>query len=219
LTATSGGCSAVKDLTINPKPTITGNLTLCADATSQLTGSGTAATTTPWVSATTTNATISNAGLVTAASAGNGTSEITYTDNNGCIAKSTVTVNPIIQPTVTCGTSTATSVTFSWGTVAGATSYDLVYNKDNGGNQTVSGHTSNSYPVSSVPAGKSVTLIVTPKATTGCFKASDIKTCTADNCPSPTITQEPVNASKCSGESASFTVTATSTATLSYKPD
>jgi gliding motility-associated-like protein len=209
-------CTATKQVTVNPKPTIGGTLTVCEGSTTTLTGTGTPATTSPWVSATTSNATVSNTGVVTGVTGGNGTSEITYTDNKGCSAKTTVSVNPILFPTVTCGTSTATSVTFTWGAVTGATTYDIVYNKDNGGDQTVTGHTSTSYPVSNVPAGKSVTIIVTPKGT-GCFKASTIKTCTADNCPTPTITQEPTNSTKCDGTSTSFSVTASSTATLSYQ--
>jgi gliding motility-associated-like protein len=216
LTSTLNGCSTTKDITINPKPTITGNLSLCAGATSQLTGSGTAASTNAWLSATTSNATISNTGLVSGASAGNGNSVITYTDNNGCTNTTTVSINPNTTPTVTCGTSTATSVTFTWGAVTGATTYDIVYNKDNGGDQSVTGHTTTTYPVSNVPAGKSVTIIVTPKGT-GCFKASSIQTCIADNCPTPSITQEPANVSKCAGESTSFVVAASSTATLSYQ--
>ncbi len=209
-------CTSTKQVTVNPKPTITGTLTVCEGSTTNLTGSGTAATTSPWVSATLTNATISNTGVVTGVTGGNGTSEITYTDNKGCTAKSTVTVNPILYPTVTCGTSTATSVTFNWGTVTGATTYDLVYNINNSGDNSISGHSTTSYLVPNVPAGKSVTIIVTPKGS-GCFKASTIKTCTADNCPTPSITQEPTNLSKCDGSSASFSITATSTATLSYQ--
>ena len=209
-------CTSTKQVTVNPKPTISGTLTVCEGSTTSLTGSGTAATTTPWVSATTSNASVSNTGVVTGVTGGNGTSEITYTDNKGCSAKATVTVNPILFPTVTCGTSTATSVTFTWGAVTGASSYDLVYNINNTGDQTVTGHTTTTYSVPNVPAGKSVTIIVTPKGT-GCFKASTIKTCTADNCPTPTITQEPSNVSKCDGSSASFSITATSTATLSYQ--
>ncbi len=98
LTSTLNGCSTTKDITINPKPTITGNLSLCAGATSQLTGSGSAASTNAWASATPANATISNTGLVSGAATGNGNSVITYTDNNGCTATRDVTINP--RPTI-----------------------------------------------------------------------------------------------------------------------
>src|SRR5262249_59094243 len=81
----------------NPKPTITGTLTVCIGSTTQLTGSGTPAAVNPWVSATPAVATVNNTGLVTGVSAG--TSVITYTDNNGCSNTVTVTVNP--QPTIT----------------------------------------------------------------------------------------------------------------------
>ena len=62
-----------------------------------LTGSATAATTNPWVSATTSVATVTNAGVVTAVSAG--TSVITYTNSNGCKTDVTFIVNPL--PTIT----------------------------------------------------------------------------------------------------------------------
>jgi hypothetical protein len=66
-------------ISINPTPTITGTLSACAGATTTLTGSGTAATTTPWVSATPAVATVSATGVVTGVSAG--TSIITYTNS------------------------------------------------------------------------------------------------------------------------------------------
>uniref|UniRef100_UPI0037BEB1B3 hypothetical protein n=1 Tax=Flavobacterium sp. TaxID=239 RepID=UPI0037BEB1B3 len=64
------GCKKVVSITVDPLPTITGNLNVCLGSTRQLTGSGTAATTTPWVSSNTAVASISNTGLVTSVSAG-----------------------------------------------------------------------------------------------------------------------------------------------------
>ena len=98
----SNGCKITATVTVNALPTITGTLTACINATTQLTGSGTAAATTPWVSATPAVATVSNTGLVTGVSAG--TSVITYTNSNGCKITATVTINAL--PTIT-GTLTA----------------------------------------------------------------------------------------------------------------
>ncbi len=217
-TATLAGCSVEKEITIIKKPDITGIKSFCEEGNTTLACLNPPATATAAWSLTTASsiATVDNTGKVTGLAGQSGNVDITYTDDKGCTNSVTVTVNPNLVPTITCGTSTATSVTFTWGSVSGATSYDLVYNKDNTGNQTVSGHTTTSYPVSSVPSGKSVTLIVTPKGT-GCFKASAVKSCTADNCPSPTITKDPDNVAKCAGANTSFSVTATSTATLTYQ--
>ncbi|MDY0907713.1 Ig-like domain-containing protein, partial [Pedobacter sp. CFBP9032] len=94
------GCTATIAITINPQPTITGTTNACIGATSQLTGSATAATNNPWVSSNTAIATVSNTGLVTGVAAG--TSNITYTNSNGCSQQVTFTVNEL--PTIT-GTS------------------------------------------------------------------------------------------------------------------
>jgi len=89
------GCYDIKPVTVtvNALPTITGTLSVCLGSTTQLTGSGTPAASTPWVSATPGVATVNNSGLVTSVSAG--TSVITYTNNNGCSIIATVTVNPL----------------------------------------------------------------------------------------------------------------------------
>jgi bacillolysin len=94
-TQTVGECESAARLTVAvtvfAQPTITGTLDVCAGLTTQLTGSGTPAATTPWVSASTGVATVNGTGLVTGVTAGN--SVITYTDINGCSITATVTVN------------------------------------------------------------------------------------------------------------------------------
>jgi trimeric autotransporter adhesin len=102
-TATSTGIT----MSVTPAPTITGTLTVCAGATTQLTGSGTPDATTPWASATTSIATISSTGLVTGVAGG--TSVITYTDNTGCTKTATVTVRAL--PTITGTTTVCTGLT------------------------------------------------------------------------------------------------------------
>ncbi|WP_235922083.1 T9SS type B sorting domain-containing protein [Flavobacterium phycosphaerae] len=100
-TPNTGQCATATTLTItvNSKPTITGNLTFCNGSTSQLIGSGTPAVFTPWVSSNTAVATIDNTGLVTGIT--NGTTSITYTDSNGCFVKATVVVATNILPSFT----------------------------------------------------------------------------------------------------------------------
>ena len=85
------GCTVTQDITINPNPTINGTLTVCEGFDTQLTGSGTPDGTAPWSSSSIANATVSNNGLVDGILAG--TSDITYTDINGCFTASTVTIN------------------------------------------------------------------------------------------------------------------------------
>ncbi|WP_396140560.1 T9SS type B sorting domain-containing protein, partial [Flavobacterium sp.] len=90
-------CQITATVTVNALPTITGTLIICAQETTQLTGSSTATTITPWVSSNTAVATISSSGLVTGVSAGSTT--ITYTNSNGCKITDTITVNAL--PTIT----------------------------------------------------------------------------------------------------------------------
>ncbi|MEJ7681481.1 MAG: Ig-like domain-containing protein [Segetibacter sp.] len=84
-------------ITVNPLPTITGTLVVCAGSTTQLTGSATAASSNSWVSSNPGVATVNNTGLVTGVATG--TSVITYTNSSGCTITASVTVNA--APTIT----------------------------------------------------------------------------------------------------------------------
>jgi large repetitive protein len=105
----SSNCQTTKIITVNPLPTITGNLSVCLGLTTQLTGSATPATNNPWVSSNNSVASISNTGLVTSVSVG--TTTITYTNSNNCQITATVTVNPL--PSVTGPTSVCVGSTIS----------------------------------------------------------------------------------------------------------
>jgi|LauGreSuBDMM15SN_2_FD.fasta_scaffold02887_2 uncharacterized protein (TIGR02145 family) len=102
-----------KTFTINPSalPTISGSLTACQSATSQLTGSATASTSNPWVSSNVGVATVNATGLVTAVAPG--TTTITYTANNGCAATAVFTVNPTVTPTFTTVASSCANTTLT----------------------------------------------------------------------------------------------------------
>jgi uncharacterized protein YjdB len=89
----SNGCTATQTITVNTNPTLTGNTVLCPNTTAQLTANANPAASNAWTSSNTTTATVSNTGLVTALSFG--ASTITFTNNNGCTATTTITVtNP-----------------------------------------------------------------------------------------------------------------------------
>ncbi|WP_035678396.1 beta strand repeat-containing protein, partial [Flavobacterium limnosediminis] len=109
----NNGCSTTATVTINALPTISGTLTACQGATTQLTGSGTAAASNPWTSSNTAVATIDATGLVTGVGAGSAT--ITYTNNNGCSVTATVTINalPTISGTLSACISSTSQLTGS----------------------------------------------------------------------------------------------------------
>jgi len=107
---TAAGCTSFAVITVLPLPAnITGARPLCQSATETLvdaTGGGT------WTSSTTVVATIvSGSGLLSGVNSG--TTVITYTSTNGCLATATVTVNPISPvagtPTVCVGGTTLLS--------------------------------------------------------------------------------------------------------------
>ncbi len=120
----SSSCQSTAVVTINPLPTITGNLNVCAGLTTQLTGSPTATATTPWTSSNTAIATISNTGLVTGVSAG--TTTITYTNSNGCSQTAVVTVNALPTATI-AGASTICAGTSTTFTISGTPNATVVY--------------------------------------------------------------------------------------------
>ncbi len=89
------GCQRTVTVSIKALPTISGTLSICAP--SQLTGSGIPNAINPWISSNPAVATITSSGIATGVSAG--TTNITYTDNNGCQATVSLTVDPL--PSIT----------------------------------------------------------------------------------------------------------------------
>jgi hypothetical protein len=160
-------------------PSISGTLTLCVGATTQLTGSATAAVSSAWVSATTGVATISDTGLVTGQSSG--TSLITYNNSNGCIITSTVTVNAL--PSITLATSATdvaydvngqnTSITYS-GATGSPTTYSIAWNSSPSNSfVAVSDTNLTGSPISlAIPAGTAVGTY------TGTFTVKNVLQCT-----------------------------------------
>lgn len=83
---------------INPLPIISGSSAVCVGQNITLTGSGTPAVTSPWLSSNTSIATVDASGVV--AGIGGGTTTITYTNSSGCTATKNITVNRLPTPTM-----------------------------------------------------------------------------------------------------------------------
>jgi uncharacterized protein YjdB len=195
----TNGCITKSTVTVNALPTISGILTVCVNATTQLTGTATPDGTTPWTSATPAVATVSNTGLVTGHLAG--TTEITYKNTNGCITKSTVTVNtlPTISGTLTICVNATTQLAGTAtpdGTTPWTSATPAVATVSSTG--LVTGHL----------AGTSE---VTYKNTNGCT----VKTTVTVNA-LPNITTHPISQLDCEGNSDTFKVVATGLGTLTY---
>jgi gliding motility-associated-like protein len=185
------GNNASQTIFVVPLPTISGTLVKCAGGTTQLTGSGTAAGLNPWVSQQPGIATVSNTGLVTGVSGGSAT--IVYTNSNGCSAQATVTINPLLLPTITCGAATTTQVTFNWGAVAGAATYTVSYNINGSGLVFIG----NIGPVLTYTKGglnpnDSVVITVTPSGAVGTCFASGSQTCLAATCTAAMLPAAPI---------------------------
>ena len=161
-----GSITANSSITINPSPTITGTLFSCISTTSQLTGSATAAATSPWLSSATGIATISATGLVKGISAG--TTIISYTNSLGCKTTEVFTVNPTpvvsfspINQTI-CSGDTSAVVTLS--SVAGAT-FNWTAVQPAGISGVVTSGNNNTIPAQTLTNSTNSNIVVTYNAT------------------------------------------------------
>jgi hypothetical protein len=127
---TGTGILTVSTQTCTP-PTINGTLSVCGGLTTQLSSPDAPAASNPWVSATTSVATISNTGLATGVSSG--TSVITFTNSTGCVNTATLTVNAtpstdFTKTDVQCFNTNTGSITI----IASGGSAPYTYSIDNG---------------------------------------------------------------------------------------
>ena len=226
----ANGCSNTVTITVNAKPTVTvpTDASYCAGATvpaSTFTSTPTGAT---FAWSNSGDATIgvlaSGVGSINSFTALNATAvakvaTISVTPTlSGCVGTAApykITVNPIVKPSIACGTSTSSSVTFDWSPgLTGATNYTLSYDKG-AGSVSLPSQAGTTYNLTGLSTTQSATITVTPTGT-GCF-ASNTQSCTADNCPSPTITSHPTAVTKCAGLSATFSVVSNPTTNVKYE--
>ena len=196
---TNNGCVGLPvtlSVIINALPTISGTLSACAGSTTQLSGSASPNATTPWVSSNTAVATISSTGLVTGISAG--TTNVTYTNSNGCTKTEVVTIYAL--PTIT-GTLSACAGSTTQLTGSGISNATTPWVSSNTAVATIS----STGLVTGLSAG---TTTITYTNSNGCIK-TEVVTINA----LPTITG---TLSVCSGSTTQLTGSGTPSATTPW---
>ena len=143
------------------------------------------------------------------------TTTYTFTPDAGQCATSTsleVTVNPILSPIISCGTVSPSSVTFTWGTVSGATGYDVSYQVNSDPIVTIGAiGTALTYSITSLNENDVVALTITPTGGTGSCFAAATSSCSATTC-TPPMGSIGADQTICSGGTATFSVALSGTA-------
>jgi hypothetical protein len=178
--AASGGCPAV---TATTAVTITAQVTPTFTAVAAICNGGV-------LSALPTTSTNGITGTWSPALDNTTTTIYTFTPTAGLCATTatlTITVNPILNPTINCGASTTNSVSFTWAAVGAASGYNVSYTINAGAVNNI-GSIGNvlTYTVNGLSGGDNVTITVTPTGV-GCFAAST-KSCVATACTPATAT-------------------------------
>ncbi|KAB1157911.1 T9SS type B sorting domain-containing protein [Flavobacterium luteum] len=180
----NNGCTTTTSVTVNDLPTISGTLSVCSGSNTTLIGSGTSDASAPWTSASTSVATVNSSGVVSGVLAG--TSLITYKNSNGCLVTETFTVNTTPILTLTCGTTTGSSVAFNWNSIADATSYSYSYSINSGAPITgVLLSSATTLTVNGLTPGQNVSVILTPIGSVCAKQATS--NCVSSNCPTPIV--------------------------------
>ncbi len=194
----SNGCSNTLTLNVVGNPAISGTLSACIGATTQLSATGTPNATNPWISSNTAVATVSNTGLVTGISAG--TATITFTNSSSCQSTAVVTINPLPTITGTLSVCVGSTTQLTGSPTANATTPWVSSN-------TAVATVSNTGLVTGVSAGTST---ITYVNSNGCSQTATI---TVNPLPTATISGA---ATICAGNSTTFTISGTPNATIVY---
>lgn len=147
----------------------------------------------------------------TVTSLSNGNSIYVIPTNNECIGQSSDTISktifqPLPTPQVNCGTTTNSSVQFTWNSIPGATGYSVSIN---GGAfiSPSSGNTGTTHTVTGLSPGDSTTIVVIALGNVPCGNSlpSAIHTCYAMNCSPITFNFNPYQ-TICSGDSVTLSL-------------
>ncbi len=199
VTYNQGGCIFSNTLSINVFQTPTASLTaqtpICMGnaATVTFTGSTGAGLAYNWNfnGGTATPGTGSGPQSVTWPTAGPHTVSVSVANANGCTsATATASIQvdaPIPQPQVSCNPTTS-SVTFTWPPVAGATGYTAIVTTG----QIATQNSATSYTVNGLTPNEVVSIDVTANGNSVCGNSTATADCAALNCPTMTVSVDPV---------------------------
>ncbi len=150
------------------------------------------------------------------------------TDGNGCKslvsnAKSITVQTPLAAPTVSCGTTTITSIQFNWTAVSGADGYEASIDTGKTWFTPSSGATGLSHDVTGLTGGTRINLRVRAIQTSGkCSKGdAGVTTCQSTGCAAVTfnLAYDSVYCNPQSTDSATITVGSVNTTNYSVKVD
>lgn len=198
-------------VTINPVPTadFTASTPICITGTSTIlyTGNASGFGTFTWNFNGGTPAAVTGPGPHNITWSSPGTKTISLSvEENGCNSpQGTQTVqvdSELATPVISC-VPTQTSVTFNWGAIAGATDYTVTVNG------VATTQTGTSFPVTGLSPGDDVTITVVANSASACPSTTVTEMCTAQDCPTVTLSIPPVAAICRDASTSSITLTAT----------
>ena len=199
LTYTEGPCTDDASIVINVFDTPTSDFTvsnnlLCTDelTTIMYTGTASAGANYTWSfnGGMATPGTGQGPHMVSWDSPGSKTITLTVEENNctSIVFSETVTVeSPMADPVINCGTTTTTSVEFTWADVTDAEGYTVNVITGQSGTQN-----NNTFTVDNLLPGETVTIEVVALNSGPCGNTMSQATCSADDCPTFTINIDPV---------------------------
>ncbi len=196
--AESGNCSDVDSVTVTvgalPQATITGDTLVCLDSLASLaSGNGDTTLAFNWNFDGGSAAPGTGPGphVVDWPTTGIKSVLLTIQDTFGCVSLPDtfeVVVEPPLSPPVVNCQPTNSSITFSWNTVPGATGYTVTVNTGQAGSNV----NDTTFTVNGLMPLEQVTLTVEALSGNSCGNASQQITCSAQDCPSVTVSIDPV---------------------------